>query len=101
MPPAAVITSACASLHRVRVLPRVGLHQCPSEKIRPREPACLAVGPSCLTSPTIDRAPRKRGTFRAQPRCPTGETDSLLEQAGYELPVPPATMSFLFAENTR
>ena len=36
MPPAAVITSACASLHMVRLLPRVGLHQCPSEKIRPK-----------------------------------------------------------------
>ena len=37
MPPAAVITSACASLHMVRLLPRVGLHQCPSEKIRPKD----------------------------------------------------------------
>ena len=47
--------------------PRVGLHQCPSEKIRPREPAC---GQPILSHvPTYAQSPAKRGTFRARPPC--------------------------------
>ena len=89
MPPAAVITSACASLHMVRLLPRVGLHQCPSEKIRPKEPA---YGQPILSHvPTYAQSPAKARDFsRAASLC-TAETDSPLEQAGFELMVPVET----------
>src|SRR5271155_290170 len=44
------------------------------------------------------RPPRKRGTFRAQLRCPTGDTDGLLERPRFEPPVPLQDKSFSPAE---
>ena len=78
--------TACASLHLVRVLPRVGLHQCPSEKIRPREPACGR--PILSHVSTTAQSPAKARDFSRAASLSTGETDSPLEEPGFEPLVP-------------
>jgi hypothetical protein len=67
--------------------PRVGLHQCPSEKIRPRERAC---GQPILSHvPTHAQSAAKARDFSRAARLSTGETDSPLEGTGFEPSVPP------------
>src|SRR3974390_975275 len=64
-------------------LPRVGLHQRPSEKSRPRGPAC---GQPILShvSTHAQSAAKAQDFARASPLS-TGETDSPLEGTGFEL----------------
>src|SRR6516162_7864646 len=61
MPPAAVITSACASLHLVRAAP--GWDCINARQRKYARESRVAVSPSCLTSPPTLRVPRSAGLF--------------------------------------
>jgi hypothetical protein len=69
----------------------VGLQQCPSERKGEGVPVRSLLVPSHVPSHP-QTAAKVRG-FSLTASEFTAETDWLLEQAGFELPVPPATVS--------
>ena len=86
MPQVAAPPRPCVVLQKVRTLREVGLHQCLSERkgkgVPVRRLHVLSHVPS-----DPQTAAKVRGFSRAAPLC-TGETDSPLEEAGFELVVP-------------
>ena len=87
MPQAAAPPRPCVVLQKVRTLREVGLHQCLSERkgkgVPVRRLHVLSHVPS-----DPQTAAKVRDFSRAAPLC-TGETDSPLEEDGFEPSVPP------------
>jgi hypothetical protein len=80
--------AAARYLHTVRNFQEVGLHQCPSERKGEVVPVRHLHVPSRVPSHP-QTAAKVRG-FSLTAAGFTAETDCLLEQAGFELSVPPA-----------
>jgi hypothetical protein len=82
---------------RHHAIPRLGLHQCLSEKIDQGEPAHRQQVPFSGLVQAHTRG--ERGAFAPVAMESTGETDSLAEGTGFELSVPLLQKALLGAAN--
>jgi hypothetical protein len=88
MPQAAAPTAAARRLQTVRAF---GRWDCITAHQRERAKASrFAASTSLFTSPAIRDGRQSAGLFAYSPGC-TAEIDSLLEESGFELMVPPRT----------